>query len=282
MPVTSRSLALESPRCPARRRATRKSVGGAKRPAAPPARPSRRLLRFRMASRRDAVAPTVERILRAATGAGLSAEQRDNLAVACAEALSNAAVHGHRLESHRPVRVVVIVEPPVVCGGRGDGFGTRVRRDAPERSDRPRAPAHAGWPRRVPDAPPGGRCGVQPAGQPRPADRPPPAAAWEAPGPTLIRGANSCILACFVRPETGGPVGRWRDQEVWMRVSGWPWTFVVLAFLTATGCGSATPVAPAPQPTPAPSLTPPPVPEPTPTPTPAPSPSTAPEIVRRL
>ena len=61
-----------------------------------------------------------------------------------------------------------------------------------------------------------------------------------------------------------------------MRVSGWPWTFVVLAFLTATGCGSATPVAPAPQPTPAPSLTPPPVPEPTPTPTPAPSPSTAP------
>ena len=63
-----------------------------------------------MASRRDAVAPTVERILRAAKGAGLSGEQRDNLAVASAEALSNAVVHGHRLVPHRPVRVVVIVE----------------------------------------------------------------------------------------------------------------------------------------------------------------------------
>lgn len=58
-----------------------------------------------------------------------------------------------------------------------------------------------------------------------------------------------------------------------MRVTGWPWTLVVLASITATGCGGATPVAPAPQPTPAPSLTPPPVPEATPTPTPSPSPS---------
>jgi serine/threonine-protein kinase RsbW len=63
-----------------------------------------------MASRRDAVAPAVERILRAAVGAGLSAEQRDNLAVASAEALSNAAVHGNQLEPSRPVRVLVVVE----------------------------------------------------------------------------------------------------------------------------------------------------------------------------
>jgi serine/threonine-protein kinase RsbW len=63
-----------------------------------------------MPSRREAVAPTVERILRAIAGAGLSAEQRDNLAVASAEALSNAAVHGHRLEPHREVRVVVVIE----------------------------------------------------------------------------------------------------------------------------------------------------------------------------
>lgn len=64
-----------------------------------------------MSSRRDAVAPAVERILRAAVGAGLSAEQRDNLAVASAEALSNAAVHGNRLEPNRLVRVLVIVLP---------------------------------------------------------------------------------------------------------------------------------------------------------------------------
>lgn len=62
-----------------------------------------------MPSRRDAVAPTVERILRAAVGAGLNAEQRANLAVASAEALSNAAVHGNRLEPSRPVRVMVMV-----------------------------------------------------------------------------------------------------------------------------------------------------------------------------
>jgi serine/threonine-protein kinase RsbW len=62
-----------------------------------------------MPSRRDAVAPTVERILRAAVGAGLNAEQRANLAVASAEALSNAAVHGNRLEPSRPVRVMVVV-----------------------------------------------------------------------------------------------------------------------------------------------------------------------------
>jgi anti-sigma regulatory factor (Ser/Thr protein kinase) len=63
-----------------------------------------------MPSRREAVAPAVERILRAATGAGLNAEQRDNLAVASAEALSNAAVHGNRLEPGRPVRVMVMVK----------------------------------------------------------------------------------------------------------------------------------------------------------------------------
>jgi serine/threonine-protein kinase RsbW len=64
-----------------------------------------------MPSRRDAVGPAVRRILRAAVGAGLSAEQRDNLAVASAEALSNAAVHGNRLEPGRTVRVSVVVAP---------------------------------------------------------------------------------------------------------------------------------------------------------------------------
>ena len=79
-----------------------------------------------MLSRRDAVAPTVERILRAVVGAGLSAEQRDNLAVASAEALSNAAVHGHGLEPNRLVRVVVIVQPrecaTVAVTDSGPGF----------------------------------------------------------------------------------------------------------------------------------------------------------------
>jgi serine/threonine-protein kinase RsbW len=67
-------------------------------------------VRFRMASRRDAVAPAVERIVAATAAAGLSDEQRDNLAVAVAEALSNAAVHGNGLGSSKMVRVIVSVD----------------------------------------------------------------------------------------------------------------------------------------------------------------------------
>jgi serine/threonine-protein kinase RsbW len=64
-----------------------------------------------MPSRREAVAPTVERILTAVQAAGLTPEQQDDLAVAVAEALSNAAVHGNGLGSPKAVRVLVAVEP---------------------------------------------------------------------------------------------------------------------------------------------------------------------------
>jgi serine/threonine-protein kinase RsbW len=73
--------------------------------------PARFTVRFRMASRREAVAPTVERILAAVEPALLKPEQQDDLAVAVAEALSNAAVHGNGLGSPKPVRVLVAVEP---------------------------------------------------------------------------------------------------------------------------------------------------------------------------
>lgn len=78
-----------------------------------------------MPSRRDAVAPMVERILDAARDAALDEEQRDNLAVALAEALSNAAVHGNQLQPQVPVRVAVAVTPghsvvvDVADAGRG-------------------------------------------------------------------------------------------------------------------------------------------------------------------
>jgi len=79
-----------------------------------------------MASRREAVAPTVDRVLAAARPAGLSVEQRDNLAVAVAEALSNAAVHGNRLHPQHHVRVMVLVTPKdcvvVEVADLGPGF----------------------------------------------------------------------------------------------------------------------------------------------------------------
>ena len=71
----------------------------------------RTVVRFRMRSRRDAVAPTVERVLSEVQAAGLTAEQLDDLAVAVAEALSNAAVHGNGLGSPKSVRIIVSVEP---------------------------------------------------------------------------------------------------------------------------------------------------------------------------
>jgi serine/threonine-protein kinase RsbW len=68
-------------------------------------------VRMRMPSRRDAVAPTIERILKAAEPAGLEDGQRDDLAVAVAEALSNAAVHGNRLDPRSLVSITVEVSP---------------------------------------------------------------------------------------------------------------------------------------------------------------------------
>ena len=52
---------------------------------------------MRMPSTRTAVAPMIERVLAAVRDAGLSQDQQDNLAVAVAEALSNAALHGNKL-----------------------------------------------------------------------------------------------------------------------------------------------------------------------------------------
>ena len=62
-----------------------------------------------MASRRAAVAPAVERVIEAVRDARLSEDQVHNLAVAVAEALSNAAVHGNALRPDARVEVIVRV-----------------------------------------------------------------------------------------------------------------------------------------------------------------------------
>jgi anti-sigma regulatory factor (Ser/Thr protein kinase) len=84
---------------------------------------------MRMASRRDAVAPTVDRILEAVAPAGLDEDRLTDLAVALAEALSNAAVHGHGLDAKRRVAIALAVSPGCVVvevsdSGRGfDALG---------------------------------------------------------------------------------------------------------------------------------------------------------------
>jgi serine/threonine-protein kinase RsbW len=96
------------------------------------------VVRFRMPSRREAVGPAVERVLAAVVEAGLSEEQRHDLAVAAAEALSNAAVHGNRLASDKAVRVIVRVSggcAVVEIADHGPGFDRSAVHDPthPER-----------------------------------------------------------------------------------------------------------------------------------------------------
>jgi serine/threonine-protein kinase RsbW len=88
-----------------------------------------------MPSRRDAVAPTIDRILEAVAPAGLDGDRLTNLAVALAEALSNAAVHGHRLDPRRRVGVEVAISPGCVVvevSDSGAGFDARQLSDPTE------------------------------------------------------------------------------------------------------------------------------------------------------
>jgi anti-sigma regulatory factor (Ser/Thr protein kinase) len=86
-----------------------------------------------MPSRRSAVGPTVERILRTVRRAHLSQEQQDNLAVAAAEALSNAALHGNGLRSGLLVSIRIKVrsngDTLVQVRDSGTGFDPKGLRD---------------------------------------------------------------------------------------------------------------------------------------------------------
>jgi len=96
-------------------------------------RPAPLVFRLRMPSQREAVAPTVDRIIRAVGPAGLNSDQLSNLAIALAEALSNAAVHGHGLDVRRQVRVLVTVEPQeravIEVRDSGNGFDAEALSD---------------------------------------------------------------------------------------------------------------------------------------------------------
>jgi serine/threonine-protein kinase RsbW len=88
---------------------------------------------LRMPSRRSAIAPTVERILRIVKQAGLAEERRMDLAVALAEALSNAAVHGNQQRPGTQVSIKITVVPgrraTVEVRDSGTGFDLTALRD---------------------------------------------------------------------------------------------------------------------------------------------------------
>ncbi len=93
------------------------------RPSKPPAQ--ERLLQFEMASERPAVGPAIEQILSAVKHVRLSQDRLSDLAVALAEALSNAAIHGNKLNPERKVQVRVAVLPGsrAVIEVQDDGSG---------------------------------------------------------------------------------------------------------------------------------------------------------------
>ncbi len=67
-------------------------------------------MHLKMPSRREAVAPTVKRVLLDLTIARLEVEQVSNLTVALSEALSNAVKHGNAACPERPVLVAACAD----------------------------------------------------------------------------------------------------------------------------------------------------------------------------
>jgi anti-sigma regulatory factor (Ser/Thr protein kinase) len=70
-----------------------------------------RVLRFEMVSARSAIGPAIEQILSAVKDVRLSKDRLSDLAVALAEALSNAAIHGNKLDAAQNVQIRVTVQP---------------------------------------------------------------------------------------------------------------------------------------------------------------------------
>ena len=95
-----------------------------------------RISRLRMASQRDAVSRTVDRILELIRDVGLNQERCHDLTVALSEALSNAAVHGNRLRAGCHVMIRVVAHPGqravVVIRDSGAGFDPHSLHDPTE------------------------------------------------------------------------------------------------------------------------------------------------------
>lgn len=106
-----------------------------------------RVLQLEMPSERAAVAPAVEQILNAAKDVRLSRDRLNDLAVALAEALSNAAIHGNQLDRNKRVQIRVSVLPGVraLIDVRDEGGGFELSRlSDPTRPERLLTPGGRG------------------------------------------------------------------------------------------------------------------------------------------
>ena len=84
------------------------------------------IVRMRMPCDREAVAPTVERVLKAVEAVDLREARRNDLATALAEALANAALHGNGSDPSKRVSIAVELGPghcaTIEVRDSGDGF----------------------------------------------------------------------------------------------------------------------------------------------------------------
>ena len=106
-----------------------------------------RVLQLEMPSERAAVGPAIEQILNVAKDVRLSRDRLSNLAVALAEALSNAAIHGNELDPRKSVRIRVSVLPGVraVIDVKDQGRGFELSRlSDPTHAERLLAPGGRG------------------------------------------------------------------------------------------------------------------------------------------
>ena len=84
------------------------------------------IVRMRMPCDREAVAPTVERVLKVVEAVDLSEARQNDLATALAEALANAALHGNGADPSKRVSIAIELGPgrcaTIEVRDSGDGF----------------------------------------------------------------------------------------------------------------------------------------------------------------
>ncbi len=94
---------------------------------------------MRMPCDREAVAPTVERVLKVVEGIDLRQAKRNDLAMALAEALANAALHGNGGDPRKRVSIAVELGPgpcaTIEVRDSGEGFDAEALPDPTDPSN---------------------------------------------------------------------------------------------------------------------------------------------------
>ena len=99
----------------------------------------KKVVRMRMPCDREAVAPTVDRVMKVVEAVDLRQARRNDLATALSEALANAALHGNGGDPRKRVSIAVELGPgrcaTIEVRDSGDGFDTQALPDPTDPSN---------------------------------------------------------------------------------------------------------------------------------------------------